>query len=170
MENIFFRTYIFEENIRKKFKIRVPLFSSNLYVDWIYLDSDNRIEHLLIRRRGRFLLWKYFLIVKKRTQGGLEKDMFEISLKEYLSYKENSITHIHKMRKNFSFKKDAHTYKIVYDRYQDSFKKFAVITLTSESQHALKYFSINDIVQCPAEECILTGLDLIDYLHQKQSS
>jgi hypothetical protein len=170
MENVFFRTYIFTENIRKKFKIKIPLFSSNLYVDWIHLDSSKQIEHILVRRRGRFMLWKYFLIVKNRAQGSFEKDIFEISLKQYLSYKENLITHIHKLRKNFSFKKDANVYKIVYDRYQDGFKKYSVITVTSETRHALKYFNINDIVQSPAEECILSGLDLIYYLQQKQSS
>ncbi len=93
--------------------------------------------------------------------------MYEIVLNDYISYKKNSITRIHKMRKKFSFKKGSYTYNIVYDRYKDSFKKFSVITVTSDSQHAMKDFSINDIVECPTEKCSLAGLDLVHYLAKK---
>ncbi len=171
MENIFFKTYIFSENIRKKFKFKIPLFSSKLYLDWIYLDSSKQIEHILVKRRGRFLLWNYFLIVKNYDlEGRPRKIVDEINYTQYISYKENSICHIHKKRRKFSFIKDNRKYAITYDVYGNILKNFSVITVTGESQHSLKYFHSTDIVNCPSEECILSGLDLIYYLQQKRLS
>ncbi len=60
MENIFFQTYIFSENIRKKFKVKIPLFSSNLYIDWIFLELNKQKEQLLVKRRGQFFFVEIF--------------------------------------------------------------------------------------------------------------
>lgn len=170
MEHIFFKTYIFQESIRKAFKVRVFRFSSTLYLDWIYLDTNHAIEHILLRRRGLFGILKYYLIVKNFTLDGKPtKEVIKLSKEAYASYKQNSIVHVVKKRQKFSFKKGEHSFDITYDRYQQNLKGFSVIIVRGKSNHDLKYFNISDLISLRAEPCSLRGIELIKDLQIKRS-
>ncbi len=169
MESIFFKTYIFQENIRKNFKIKIPLFSSTLYLDWIYLDSRKEIEHILVKRRGRLMIFKYFLIVKNHSLDGESRKIEDtITHAQYLSYKQNSITHVVKKRKKFSYSKDGKTFEITYDRYQNNLAPLSVITVNSQREEDLRIFNINDLVSSLAEESQLSGLELVYHIIKKR--